>query len=88
MKSVVLLQQLEIQLEKLALAVEPHANKRTTQARFDHQLFHCHTTRLGDYLLEVRQTLAQLAQSVRDNRTESVAWMARLGGFTNERATA
>lgn len=76
MKSVVLLQQLEIQLEKLALAVEPHANKRTTQARFDHQLFHCHTTRLGDYLLEVRQTLAQLAQSVRDNRTESVAWMA------------
>lgn len=76
MKSAALLQQLEVQLEQLAHAVEPHANKRTAQARFDHQLFHCHTTRLGDYLLEIRKTLAQLTQSVNDNRTESVAWMA------------
>lgn len=76
MKSAGLLQQLDIQLEQLAQAVEPHANKRTAQARFDRQLFHCHTTRLGDYLLEVRQTFEQLKQSVKDNRTERVAWMA------------
>ncbi|MEN5016475.1 primosomal replication protein [Erwinia sp. Eh17-17] len=76
MKSADLLQQLDRQLEQLAQAVEPHANNRTARARFDIQLFHCHTTRLGDYLLEVRQTMAQLKQSVKDNRSESVAWMA------------
>lgn len=76
MKSAALLQQLDIQLEQLVRAVEPHANKRTAQARFDIKLFHCRTTRLGDYLLEVRQTLEQLKQCVRDNRTEGVAWMA------------
>jgi len=76
MKSAGLLQQLDMQLEQLAHAVEPHPNNRTAQARFDIKLFHCHTTRLGDYLLEVRQTMAQLKQSVRDNRMESVAWMA------------
>ncbi|VTT28430.1 primosomal replication protein N'' [Klebsiella pneumoniae] len=76
MKSAALLQQLETQLEQLAQAVEPHANKRNAQARFDHQLFHSHSTRLGDYLQEVRQTMALLKQSVKDNRPESVAWMA------------
>ncbi|MTD27073.1 primosomal replication protein PriC [Erwinia sorbitola] len=76
MKSAGLLQQLDMQFEQLARTVEPHANKRTGQARFDIKLFHCHTTRLGDYLLEIRQTLEQLKQSVKDNRTESVAWMA------------
>ncbi|WP_421507862.1 primosomal replication protein PriC [Erwinia rhapontici] len=76
MKSAGLLQQLDMQLEQLARAVEPHANNRTAQARFDIKLFHCHTTRLGDYLLEVRQTMEQLKQSARDNRMESVAWMA------------
>ncbi|CAO97523.1 primosomal replication protein PriC [Erwinia tasmaniensis] len=92
MKSAVLLQQLEIQVEKLAQAVEPHANKRTTQARFDHQLFHCHSTRLGDYLLEIRQNLARLTQSVSDNRTVSVAWMServvlQIGALQREIAT-
>lgn len=92
MKSTGLLQQLEMQLEQLARAVEPHANKRTSKARFDLQLFHCHTTRLGDYLLEVRQTLEQLKQSVRDNRTDSVAWMAervvlQMGALQRELAT-
>lgn len=76
MKSAGLLLQLDTQLAQLALAVEPHANKRTARARFDHQLFHCATTRLGDYMLEIQQTMAQLKQSVKDNRPESVAWMA------------
>lgn len=76
MKSAGLLLQLDRQLEQLALAVEPHANKRTAKARFDIKLFHCHSTRLGDYLLEIRKTFEQLKQSVQDNRMESVAWMA------------
>jgi len=76
MKSANLLAQLAEKLEELAQAITPHANKRTPKARFDSQLFHCHTTRLGDYLLEVRQSLALLTQSVNGQRTERVAWMA------------
>ncbi|WP_067705301.1 MULTISPECIES: primosomal replication protein PriC [unclassified Erwinia] len=92
MKSALLLQQLEEKLDLLAQAVAPHANKRTPSARFDHQLFYCHTTRLGDYLLEVRQSLAQLRQSVDDRRTDSVAWMAerivlQMGALQRELAT-
>lgn len=92
MKSAGLLQQLDTQLAQLAQAVAPHANKRTAQARFDHQLFHSHSTRLGDYLLEIEQTLSQLKQSVRDNRAERVAWMAervvlQMGALQRELAT-
>lgn len=92
MKSAVLLQQLNTQLAQLAHAVEPHANKRTAQARFDRQLFHCHTTRLGDYLLEIQQTMVLLQQSVKDNRPERVAWMAervvmQMGAMQRELAT-
>lgn len=76
MKSALLLQQLEAKLEQLAEAVAPHSNKRTPKARFDAQLFHTHTTRLGDYLLEIRQNLRLLKQSVADQRPERVAWMA------------
>lgn len=76
MKSALLLQQLEAKLELLAAAVAPHSDKRTPKARFDEQLFHSHSTRLGDYLLEIRQNLAQLKQSVVGRRTERVAWVA------------
>lgn len=76
MKSALLLQQLEDKLEQLASAVQPHANKRTPQARFDDQLFYAHSTRLGDYLDEIRKSMVLLRQSVADQRTERVAFMA------------
>ena len=76
MKSALLLQQLEAKLEQLAEAVAPHSNKRTPRARFDAQLFHSHSTRLADYLQEVRQNMGLLKQSVADQRPERVAWMA------------
>ncbi|WP_380184267.1 primosomal replication protein PriC [Kalamiella sp. sgz302252] len=76
MKSAHLLEQLQAKLEELAQAVAPHANKQTPKARFDSQLFHCHSTRLGDYMQEVRQSLLLLRQSVNGQRTERVAWMA------------
>ncbi|MGB9096519.1 primosomal replication protein PriC [Erwinia sp.] len=76
MKSALLLQQLATRLEQLAEAVEPHSNKRTPKARFDAQLFHSHSTRLGDYLLEIRESLNMLNQSVAGQRTERVAWLA------------
>jgi|GEM_PF-24654 len=92
MKSTGLLEQLDNQLTQLVRAVEPHANKRAAQARFDHQLFHNHSTRLGDYLLEVQQTMAQLKQSVQNNRPDRVAWMAerivlQMGALQRELAT-
>ena len=76
MKSAHLIAQLERQLEQLAHAVAPYANERTAQARFDHQLFHSHSTRLGDYLQETRKTMEQLKQSVQGHHSERVAWMA------------
>ncbi len=76
MKSAYLLEQLEGKLEELAQAVAPHTHKRAPRARFDNQLFHCQSTRLGDYLQEVRHSLSLLKQSVNGQRTERVAWMA------------
>jgi len=76
MKSALLLQQLEEKLEQLAEAVAPHSNNRTPRARFDAQLFHSHSTRLGDYLLEVKESMVMLRQSVACQRTDRVAWMA------------
>lgn len=76
MKSARLLEQLEAKLEELAQAVAPHASQRTPKARFDSQLFHSHSTRLGDYMQEVRQSLALLKQSVNGHGTDRVAWMA------------
>lgn len=92
MKSAGLLQRLDEQLAQLAQAIKPHENKRTAQARFDHQLFHGHSTRLGDYLQEVQQTMLQLQQSVQDNRADRVAWMAervvlQMGALQRELAT-
>ncbi|WP_034912831.1 MULTISPECIES: primosomal replication protein [Erwinia] len=92
MKSAFLLQQLDAQLNQLATAVEPHANTRMTEARFDQQLFHCRALRLGDYLAEIRQSLAQLRHSVNGGRAERVAWMAervvlQMGALQRELAT-
>ena len=92
MKSALLLQQLEEKLNQLAQAVEPHSHTRTAQARFDEQLFHCRATRLGDYLTEIRQSLAQLKLSVNGGRPERVAWMAervvlQMGALQRELAT-
>lgn len=92
MKSTLLLEQLEQKLEALAQAVTPYANQRTPRARFDDQLFHSHSTRLGDYLQEVRQSLQLLRQSVQGQRTERVAWSAervvlQMGALQRELAT-
>lgn len=76
MKSALLLQQLEAKLAQLADAVEPHSNQRTPKARFDDKLFHSHSTRLGDYLLEIQESMVMLRQSVAYQRAERVAWAA------------
>ncbi|MCX8958038.1 primosomal replication protein PriC [Erwinia psidii] len=87
-----LLSQLEVKLQELALAVAPHVNERTASARFDGQLFHCNSTRLGDYLKEVHQSLDMLKQSINGHHNESVAWVAermvlQIGALQREIAT-
>ena len=76
MKSSILLQQLDVRLEQLARSVAPLAERRTRRARFDQQLFHCQSQRLGDYLQEIYDTLAQLKQSVAAQHSGQVAWLA------------
>ncbi len=76
MKSSILLQQLDVRLEQLARSVAPLAERRTRRARFDQQLFHCQSQRLGDYLQEIYDTLAQLKQSVAAQHPEQLAWLA------------
>lgn len=76
MKSDDLLRQLNQSLEQLAARVAPVAMHRSRQARFDSQLFHCHSTRLSDYLLELQKNHQQLQESVRENNTERVRWLA------------
>lgn len=92
MKSALLLQQLEEKLEQLAEAVAPHSNQRTPRARFDAQLFHSHSTRLGDYMIEIKESMVMLRQSVAYQRTDRVAWMAervvlQMGALQRELAT-
>lgn len=76
MKSSILLQQLDVRLEQLARSVAPLAERRTRRARFDQQLFHCQSQRLGDYLQEIYDTLAQLKQSAAAQHSEQLAWLA------------
>lgn len=76
MKSLLLLQQLDARVEQLALSVAPLADTRTRRARFDNQLFHCQSTRLGDYFDELRETLAQLRQRVAQGNTDRLSWLA------------
>ncbi|CAK9884187.1 MAG: Primosomal replication protein N'' [Candidatus Erwinia impunctatus] len=92
MKRALLLQQLTTCVEQLAQQLAPHLNDRASQARFDQQLFQCNSSRLGDYLLELQQSLAQLGQSVNDQHTEQVTWIAerlvaQIGALQREIAT-
>ncbi|KOC89952.1 primosomal replication protein PriC [Winslowiella iniecta] len=92
MKSTLLLQQLDARVDQLASSVSPLAERRTRRARFDNQLFHCQSTRLGDYLQEVRETLAQLKQCVAGANPERLSWLAervvlQIGALQREVAT-
>ncbi|MGV3344815.1 primosomal replication protein PriC [Enterobacteriaceae bacterium LUAb1] len=76
MKNNVLLHQLHAKIAQLAEEMAPIVSQQSHYARFDVQLFHCHSTRLGDYLAVLQQHYQQLQQSVQDNHTEQVNWLA------------
>ncbi|MBP2170181.1 primosomal replication protein N'' [Erwinia toletana] len=92
MRSSLLLQQLDSRVEELAKHVAPLAGRRARRARFDNQLFHCQSLRLGDYLLEIRETMLQLRHAVDDSHAERLAWLAervvlQIGALQREIAT-
>lgn len=87
-----LLGQLAAQIKQLVHTLAPHAHEKASSARFDGQLFHCNSIRLGDCLQEVRQSLAMLKQSSISGSSESVAWLAermvrQIGALQREVAT-
>ncbi|WP_075180502.1 primosomal replication protein PriC [Pantoea sp. 1.19] len=93
MRSTLLLRQLGQQVSQLAEAVAPVAGQRSRQARFDNQLFHSHSSRLGDYLQELQQTHQQLLHSVELQHTDQVRWLAervvaQISALQRELATA
>ncbi|MEC5342313.1 primosomal replication protein [Brenneria populi] len=71
-----LLLALEQQIDALAKASEPLADKPVAQSRFDRQLFSCYGTRLKDYFNEVTRNLQSIRQLVSEQRTDRVAFMA------------
>lgn len=92
MKRTLVLQQLDARVEQLACALAPLAETRTRRARFDSQMFYCQSTRLGDYLPELRQTLAQLKQCATESDGDRLRWLAervvlQIGALQREIAT-
>ncbi|MFS2222490.1 primosomal replication protein PriC [Pantoea sp. B65] len=92
MKRDQVLRQLDSRVEQLAQSVAPLAGRRARRARFDNQLFHCQSLRLGDYLQEIRETMVQLRHAVDDNNAERLNWLAeravlQVGALQREIAT-
>ncbi|MDU6925304.1 primosomal replication protein PriC [Franconibacter helveticus] len=77
MKTALLLQSLQAHVAQLAALLAPLAPHQTLSPRFDRQLFRARTTRIGDYLAEIKTNLAQLEACVAQNHTEQVAWLAQ-----------
>ncbi|MBJ7221792.1 MULTISPECIES: primosomal replication protein PriC [unclassified Brenneria] len=71
-----LLLALEQQIDTLAKAIEPLADKPVPRSRFDRQLFSSYGTRLKDYFNEVNQNLHAIRQLVAEQRSDRVAFMA------------
>ncbi|MCL2893352.1 primosomal replication protein PriC [Brenneria tiliae] len=67
---------LEQQIDTLAKAIAPLADKPVSQSRFDRQLFSSYGTRLKDYFHEVEQNLQSIRQLVAEQRSDRVAFMA------------
>lgn len=76
MRTDLLLQSLSSKIESLAALVAPLAHHQTLSPRFDKQLFRTRSTRISDYLAEVKTHLAQLHDYVAQQKTEQVAWLA------------
>ena len=76
MKTEELLQVLTSQIETLSERIDPQRSVTIPQTRFDYGLFSRHSTRLRDYLLEIRSNLIQLKQGVAENRLPQVTFLA------------
>ncbi|MGM3174956.1 primosomal replication protein PriC [Dickeya lacustris] len=71
-----LLTALAQQIDSLAQRVAPVAGQQAPRSRFDRQLFSSYSTRLGDYLDEIRHNYQHLQHAVQEQRQERVAFMA------------
>lgn len=76
MKTALLLQTLEQQLERLQTRITPMAAHATLSARFDRQLFRTRSTQMQAYLNEVHTHLQALKHAVEHQQLPQVVWLA------------
>lgn len=92
MKTVMLLQKLESQLNSLRQQCAPFAHHATLSARFDRHLFRTSSTLLQAYLDEADDNLAALRRAVEQQQLPQIAWLAehlasQLEAISRESAT-
>ncbi|MBA7729005.1 primosomal replication protein N'' [Citrobacter freundii] len=92
MKTALLLQTLESQLNSLRQRCAPLAHHATLSARFDRQLFRTRSTRLQACLDEADANLSALRHAVEHQQRPQVAWLAehlasQLEAISRETAT-
>ncbi|MGL5699633.1 MAG: primosomal replication protein N'' [Kluyvera sp.] len=76
MKTALLLQTLEQQLQRLQQRIAPLAAHATLSARFDRQLFKTHSTQMQAYLDEAHAHFEELKHAVEQQQLPQVAWLA------------
>lgn len=92
MKTVMLLQKLESQLNSLRQQCAPLAHHATLSARFDRHLFRTRSTLLQACLDEAGDNLASLRHAVEQQQLPQIAWLAehlasQLEAISRESAT-
>lgn len=76
MKTALLLQTLEQQLQRLQQRIAPLAAHATLSARFDRQLFKTRSTQMQAYLDEAHAHFEELKHAVEQQQLPQVAWLA------------
>ncbi|WP_370606437.1 primosomal replication protein N'' [Citrobacter werkmanii] len=76
MKTVMLLQSLENQLNRLRQRCAPLAHHTTLSARFDRHLFHTRSTLLQACLDEAEDNLTALRRAVDQQQLPQISWLA------------
>lgn len=88
-----LTEKLDARIAELAAQIAPVAAHRALSPRFDRQLFHTRSTRMGDCLREIEENGQRLKALITRNSTEQVAWLAQhlvdqIAALSREAATS
>ncbi|MBK4715720.1 MULTISPECIES: primosomal replication protein PriC [Tenebrionibacter/Tenebrionicola group] len=92
MKTRQLIETLEARIAQLTALITPFGAHCAVSSRFNRQLFHGRSTRMGDCLHEVEANWRQLKTLIEQNRVQQAAWLAdrlvaQITALTREAAT-